>query len=399
MKRLLTLSLALFITISLVACNTPPTETPTGTGTPQSAEITSAAATTLTTAATAAPAEITEAVATTEPAVMLTMDDATEVHTADLSDGYRLEVGKLGEKSGIVRLTDPNLQDSYPATDPSFSEDRIIHRWEVSLTDTYSLAIYHSNKNEDGKETVSLEDMIATVIKIEGDRGMWIEPMLTKTDGKTITMQFEIPDEENFKWSDVTEYHIVIEDDPLDTLIAKDIFAADMQSNKTETTTTVTTTNVTTTTAAVNEMGVAEAITEMTAAPVTTTTTTTTTAKNEPAICGSYRSVEPAYPMTDAELEELKATGEDFMIYDYINIEQHKDGSFQVEFRFQIGGSGNDFASFDTEALGTADWYSFYFDGDMGVPYNNGPVTITSDGTTAWVTFDGGEPQEFRKTE
>jgi hypothetical protein len=156
-----------------------------------------------------------------------------------------------------------------------------------------------------------------------------------------------------------------------------------------------------TTAANINEAGVPEAITKMTAAPVTTTTTaaTTTTTNSEPAICGSYRSVEPAYPMEDAELAELEAAGEYFEIYDYINIEQHKDGSFQVEFRLQIGGSGNDFAVFETESLGTANWYSYYFDGEMGVPYDNGSVTITSDGTTAWVTFDGGEPQEFKKTE
>ncbi|MDR0943731.1 MAG: hypothetical protein LBM41_04275 [Ruminococcus sp.] len=154
----------------------------------------------------------------------------------------------------------------------------------------------------------------------------------------------------------------------------------------------------TTTTASIPET--TTTIAETTTITTTTTTTmTTTTAKAEPAICGSYRSVIPAYPMEDAELAELEAAGEYFEIYDYINIEQHNDGSFQVEFRFQIGGSGNDYASFDTEALGTANWYSFYFDGDMGVPYNNGAVTITSDGTTAWVTFEGGEPQEFKKTE
>jgi hypothetical protein len=388
MKRYLTLSLALLITLTLAACNIPVSETTISTDTPQSAEITSAATTTLTTATTAAPAETSETVTTTEPDIMLSMDDATEVHTADLSDGYRLEVGKLGEKSGIIRLTDPNLQESYPATDPSFNEDRIIHRWEVSLTDTYSLAIYHSNKNEDSKESVSLEDMIATVIKIEGDRGMWIEPILTKVDGKTITMQFEIPDEEDFKWSDVTEYHIVIEDDPLDTLIAKDIFVSEMQSNQTEATTAATTPAVTTTATTMNEAGVPEAITEMTAAPVTTTATTTTTASNEPAICGSYRSVLPAYP-----------EGTEAYDYDYINIDQFDDGRFQVEFRLAIGGSGNDFAVFETESLGTANWYSYYFEGDMGVPYNNGPVTITSDGNTAWVTFGDGEAYEFRKTE
>jgi hypothetical protein len=128
MKCYLTLSLALFITLFIAACNTPATETPTGTDTPQSAEITSSATTTHTTAITTAPAETSETVTTTEPAIMLSMDDATEVHIADLSDGYRLEVGKLGEKSGIICLTDPNLQESYPATDPSFNEDRIIHR-------------------------------------------------------------------------------------------------------------------------------------------------------------------------------------------------------------------------------------------------------------------------------
>jgi hypothetical protein len=160
-----------------------------------------------------------------------------------------------------------------------------------------------------------------------------------------------------------------------------------------------TTTAATTTSDIINEMVAAEAEIEMT---VTTTATAETTIEStipEPAICGSYRSVEPAYPMEEAELEELKAAGEDFMIYDFINIDQFDDGHFQVEFRLAMGGSGNDFAVFDTEALGTANWYSYYFDGDMGVPHDNGAVTITSDGNTAWVTFEDGEPQEFKKTE
>jgi ABC-type Fe3+-hydroxamate transport system substrate-binding protein len=143
-----------------------------------------------------------------------------------------------------------------------------------------------------------------------------------------------------------------------------------------ETTTTTTTTNTVADTT----------ITVITT--VTTTTEETTTTKQEPAICGSYRSVLPAYP-----------EGIEVYDYDYINIDQFDDGHFQVEFRLAIGGSGNDFAVFDTESLGTANWYSYYFDGDMGVPYNNGSVTITSDGTTAWVTYEDGEPQEFKKTE
>jgi flagellar biosynthesis GTPase FlhF len=135
------------------------------------------------------------------------------------------------------------------------------------------------------------------------------------------------------------------------------------------------------------------------AEPAATTTVATTTASNEPAVCGTYRSVEPVYDVEDAELEELIAAGEDHMLYDYIDIEQHDDGRFQAQFMLAIGSSGNDFAVFETESLGTAYWYSFYFDGDMGVPYNNGAVTITPDGDSIWVTFEGGEAYEFIRTE
>jgi hypothetical protein len=140
----------------------------------------------------------------------------------------------------------------------------------------------------------------------------------------------------------------------------------------------------------------------ITTAETTTTTTTTTTAATTAAlsssITGTYRAVEPAYPPEDINLEEIPP-GEEFLIYDHINIDANDDGSYQVEFRPVIGGSGNDFAVFDSEALGTTNWYSFYFDGDMGVPWNNGLVTVTADGTTAWVTYENGEPQEFRKIE
>jgi hypothetical protein len=148
---------------------------------------------------------------------------------------------------------------------------------------------------------------------------------------------------------------------------------------------------------------IAEIAVTTTAATTTAATTTAATAaaSGEPSVCGTYRSVDPAYPVEDAELEELRAAGEDYMLYDYIDIEQHDDGSFQAQFMLAIGSSGNDFAVFDTEALGTTNWYSFYFDGDsgMGTPYNNGSVTITPDGDSIWVTFEGGEAYEFRRTE
>jgi hypothetical protein len=129
--------------------------------------------------------------------------------------------------------------------------------------------------------------------------------------------------------------------------------------------------------------------------------TTTKTDKQEHAICGTYRSVLPAYPLEEGELEEIMAGGEDYMLYDYIDISHFDDGRFQVELRLAIGGSGNDFAIFDTEALGTSDWYSYYFDGsnDVATPNNNGAVTVTADGATAWVAFEGGEAYEFTRVE
>jgi hypothetical protein len=223
--------------------------------------------------------------------------------------------------------------------------------------------------------------------------------MLTKTDGKTITMQFEIPEEEDFKWSDVTEYHVTIEDDPLDTLIAKDIFVSNMQSNQTiaNTTTTKTTTiNVTTTAATMNEMGVAEAITEKTAAPVTTTAATTTAAKKEPAVCGTYRTVIPIDNVDPAEI----SPEEEMFYYSYINVDQMDDGHFQVEFRDPYGGSDESYAVFDTEALGTSQIINFSFDGGPIANSSSGSaVTITIDGDTAWVTFGDGEAEEYRKIE
>jgi hypothetical protein len=155
--------------------------------------------------------------------------------------------------------------------------------------------------------------------------------------------------------------------------------------------------------AAFAEEAVAEAEFANEAGGATTTAAETTakSAKNEHAICGTYRSVLPAYPLEEGELEEIIAAGEDYMLYDYIDISQHDDGRFQVELRLAIGGSGNDFAIFDTEALGTADWYSYYFDGSdgMATPYNNGAVTVTADGSTAWVAFDGGEAYEYTRVE
>jgi hypothetical protein len=167
---------------------------------------------------------------------------------------------------------------------------------------------------------------------------------------------------------------------------------------ETETTTTTTTKAITTTTTVETTTTAIAAATEEAAAEETTAATTTTTASEttttapetqpDSSITGTYRSVEPAYP-----------EGTEPYDFDYINIDQMDDGRFQVEFRLAIGGSGNDFAVFDSEALGAANWYSFYFDGDMGVPYNNGLVTVTADGNTAWVTYEGGEPQEFVKVE
>jgi hypothetical protein len=118
-------------------------------------------------------------------------------------------------------------------------------------------------------------------------------------------------------------------------------------------------------------------------AATTTVETTAATTKQESPICGLYRSTIPEHE-----------GGDD---YDYIWIQQLDDGTFQVEMMPVSGGTGNDYAHFDTEELGTGYVQSFTFDPDIYSPGYS--LTITVEGDSAWVTHDGGEPIEFVKEE
>jgi hypothetical protein len=116
----------------------------------------------------------------------------------------------------------------------------------------------------------------------------------------------------------------------------------------------------------------------------------------EPSICGEYRSVlYSPYIETDEMIEEIKNSGDNHMLYDYVSITQLDDGSFQAAFMSEWIGRYDDYALFDSEALGTTDWLSV--DSVTNESFDLGEVTVTADGNTAWVTFEGEEPQEYKK--
>jgi hypothetical protein len=135
------------------------------------------------------------------------------------------------------------------------------------------------------------------------------------------------------------------------------------------------------TTAAADTAVADEVVAEFSAETTSTAETTTATTKQQSAICGLYRAVIPEHE-----------GGDD---YDYMRIDEFDDGSFQVEIMPVAGGTGNDYVVYETEELGTGSIQSFTFDPDIApIPRS---VTITADGNTAWVTYEGGEPLEYVK--
>jgi hypothetical protein len=152
-----------------------------------------------------------------------------------------------------------------------------------------------------------------------------------------------------------------------------------------ETTTTTITTTVAETT-----------ITEMTTITTTTAETTTTTTKQEPAVCGTYRTVNPIDDVDPASI----SPEEEMFYYSYINVDQMDDGHFQVQFLDPYGGSDESYAVFDTEALGASQIINFSFSDDpIANSSAGGAVTITVEGDSAWVAFGDGEAEEYEKVE
>jgi hypothetical protein len=141
----------------------------------------------------------------------------------------------------------------------------------------------------------------------------------------------------------------------------------------------------------------------LTTANETTSVTTTVTSaaaaivNQQSLICGEYCSVlYSPYIETDEMIEEIINSGEDHMLYDYVNITMLDDGSFQTAFMSEWIGRYDDYAFYESEALGTSAWMSY--DSVTGEAFNLGDVTVTADGSTAWITFEGEEPQEYTKT-
>jgi hypothetical protein len=153
--------------------------------------------------------------------------------------------------------------------------------------------------------------------------------------------------------------------------------------------------------AAVDEAGFAdEAVAEFAneAGGITTTAeTTTATAKQEPAVCGTYRTVVPIDDVDPATI----SPEEEMFYYCYIIVDQMDDGHFQVQFRDPYGGSDESYAVFETEALGTSQITNFSFNDSDPIASSSagGAVTITIDGDSAWVAYGDGEAEEYRKTE
>jgi hypothetical protein len=202
MKRLLTLALALMTALSLAACGGETTESETETTT--KAVTTTAKAADITT--TAAADETTEAVTLA--------DTAATADNAGLPDGYKLEVYQTGEKMGIIRLTDPNLRESYPTAVSGVEERHASFSWKVELTDTYYVYLPIHNKVFDVDE-VQLSSLTCRVYEKKEKTNEVSLPNF-HVEGKTIVIDLDLSNAPEFSWSDVNDYKLTVFNADLD---------------------------------------------------------------------------------------------------------------------------------------------------------------------------------------
>jgi hypothetical protein len=209
MKKLFALALALALTLSLAACDKSTTPAASDT-TPATSEPASTAST--------PPAASTPAAPDPAPSGEDSPDSsaaATPTATnAGLPDGYKLEVEQTGEKSGIVRLTDPNLQESYAAKDTSLDENMGLYTWRVDLTDSYYLMTLYVNGRAEGVTEISPADMNSTIWMTNDGKSKILTDALLSVESKSLTWQFEMPADADFSWDDVTEYSVTIDNIP-----------------------------------------------------------------------------------------------------------------------------------------------------------------------------------------
>jgi ABC-type phosphate transport system substrate-binding protein len=107
--KIFILVIALFMTLTAAACGN--TTTPVGTEPPPSSSPS-------------------QAPAAPQTPVVQTQDTSS---TYNLSDGYNIEVIQTEERSGEIRLTDPHLRPSYPATSDSIpADDDLMYMWRLN---------------------------------------------------------------------------------------------------------------------------------------------------------------------------------------------------------------------------------------------------------------------------
>jgi predicted small lipoprotein YifL len=211
MKRMITFTLALLMIVSLAACGEQPAATINeGTDVAQVSTQATSNDSVLTTLPTDSEPDSTTTTSTSSKPDS-TADTQTET---GLPDGYKLEVEQTGEKNGIIRLTDPNLQESYPAKDSSLDENMGLYTWRVDLTDSYYLMTLYVNGRAEGVTTVSPTDMNSTIWMTNDGKSKILTDASLAVENKVMTWQFELPADSDFSWDNVSEYSVTIENIP-----------------------------------------------------------------------------------------------------------------------------------------------------------------------------------------
>jgi hypothetical protein len=133
----------------------------------------------------------------------------TEASTG-LPDGYRLEVEQTGERSGIIRLTDPNIRLEYPTTDNSAVDGMPLnYEWDIVLGDSWYLTTNWSG-GIGNEPIITLQNMsndLYNIVDNEYNRVAQVNPL---TDGNTLVYQFDIPEGYDFSWAEIRTYEVTI---------------------------------------------------------------------------------------------------------------------------------------------------------------------------------------------
>ena len=62
-----------------------------------------------------------------------------------LPDGFQVEVAQTGERSGVLRITDPSLRTEYPFENSQYDKHRELYAWRIDIGDDFMLNLGISN--------------------------------------------------------------------------------------------------------------------------------------------------------------------------------------------------------------------------------------------------------------